>query len=166
MISLTTPCRDERHEQNLLLFAHGGLSPLRRGLVEAHLRICPRCREERDRLLGVSGLIAGAVRAEAGLSSWRPPSVPVTSPATGSGAAGRGFFARPLPAWAIALVLALLLAGASVAATLVYGPPGAPFLPASEDAFSSIDRDKASRMTTDPNDPNCVTPVRAAPATR
>ncbi len=118
MISPTSHCRDERHEQNLLLFAHGGLPFPRRGLMTAHLRICPRCREERDRLLSVSVLMAGAVRADAGLALWRPPSV--LSSSDRPAAPGRVFVTRPLPAWAVVLVLALLLVGASVAAALAF----------------------------------------------
>ena len=164
MISRTNHCRDERHEQDLLLFAHNGLPTPHRWLMEAHLRICPRCREERDRLLSVSRLMAGAVRADAGLPPWRPQAIPSGPSPARLRPSPRAAFTRPLPAWAIALVLALLLAGASVAAALVYGPP-TPFLPMSEDT-SPIDRDKASRMTTDPNDPNCITmPARPAPAT-
>jgi len=171
MIFLTSHCRDERHEQDLLLFAHAaGLSPWRRWLMEAHLSVCPRCRDERDRLLVVSHLMAGAVRSDTSQPPWRPPIVRTVPAAMSAvsfggrrhGAVRPGVFTRPLPAWAVVLVLALLLAGASVAAALVYGPTGGAFL-CTDDALSARERDALSRKAIDPANPDCEKPpVRAA----
>ena len=60
----------ERRDQDLLLLTHGELSGLRRPLLEAHLRRCPRCQEQRDRYAAASAAVAGALRGDA-LPAWR-----------------------------------------------------------------------------------------------
>jgi len=49
-------------DQDLLLLAHGHLSPLRRWRTQWHLRRCPDCRQRLDRLQAVSQALAGVIR--------------------------------------------------------------------------------------------------------
>ncbi|HZT43434.1 MAG TPA: zf-HC2 domain-containing protein [Chthonomonadaceae bacterium] len=69
-------CTDR--DQDLLLLAHGELSPLRRLRLLAHLRRCPRCRARQASLAGVSAALAGAIRPP-GKGPWSPPSMAVPS---------------------------------------------------------------------------------------
>ncbi len=90
-------------EKDLLLLAHGALSPVRRLLTETHIRRCPRCRERQERFGTASRLLAETIRGH-DLPVWRPLSatVPVRRPETRR--------AR----WVLAL--SLLLAVVSIAA--------------------------------------------------
>ena len=92
------------HDQDVLLLVHGGLSPVRRLLTEAHVRCCPRCRERRERFGAASGLLAESIRGRDRMT-WRP-FVPPTVAAPGMARAR----------WALAL--SLLLAMVSIAAMI------------------------------------------------
>ena len=92
------------HEKDVLLLAHGGLSPLRRLLTEAHIRRCPRCRERQERFSAASRLLAETIRGH-DLPRWRPvPTSVVAGPVAGR--------------TRLALALSLLLAVVSIAAML------------------------------------------------
>lgn len=49
-------------DQDLLLLAHGELSPLRGTIVQAHVSRCPRCQERMEQFVAVSRHVARAVR--------------------------------------------------------------------------------------------------------
>jgi hypothetical protein len=102
----------ERRDQDLLLLTHGELSGLRRPLLEAHLRRCPRCQEQRDRYAVASAAMAGVLRGDA-LPPWqsraeRPPVVLSDS-----------------LRWAIVAAVVLLM-GTATAAAVVWLPELAP----------------------------------------
>ncbi|HEU4753266.1 MAG TPA: hypothetical protein VFU47_09155 [Armatimonadota bacterium] len=95
-------------DQDLLLLAHGELGGIRRALTEAHARRCPRCQDQKERYLALSGAMATALRGTE-LAAWRPRAVaaPPARPAA-------------MLRW-VALAAILLLTTAAVAA-LTWGP--------------------------------------------
>jgi hypothetical protein len=57
-------------EQDLLLLGHRSLGMLRSLSAQIHIRSCPECQAKYARILGVSSLVAKAVRP--GLPAWKP----------------------------------------------------------------------------------------------
>ena len=102
-------CSDR--EQDILLLHHGALSPFRRARLEAHLRGCPHCREQRERFSAVSGLIAGAIRS-GDLPAWQPAAAGRAPEYSSRGVRLGRLVTRP----ALVLSLAFLIATMSIAA--------------------------------------------------
>ena len=65
---MTCPARD----QDLLLLAHGALSPLRRLATLLHMRRCSECQARYTQLGATSHAVAGVLRG-AGPPHWAPP---------------------------------------------------------------------------------------------
>ncbi len=97
-------CQDRK--QDLLLLAHGALSGPRRTLLDLHLRRCPYCQEQQKSYAVLSQALATAIRPDE-MPRWRPPAPPERSASAG----------RPTH-WALAAVLALLVAIAAAAGTV------------------------------------------------
>lgn len=64
-------------DQNLLLLAHGELSFAHGTLLQAHLLLCPRCRQRVARFQNTSHVVAGAIRGP-GLPTWPGPPAAAT----------------------------------------------------------------------------------------
>ena len=59
-------------DQNLLLLAHGELSFGHGALLQAHLLLCPRCRQRVARFRSTSHVVGNAIRGP-GLPAWPGP---------------------------------------------------------------------------------------------
>ncbi|MEO7715834.1 MAG: hypothetical protein ABIY70_06520 [Capsulimonas sp.] len=60
------------NDQDILLLAHGELTIWRRIMAQTHFAICPRCQSRFAKLVGVSQLLANAVR-DGDLPRWSLP---------------------------------------------------------------------------------------------
>jgi anti-sigma factor RsiW len=92
-------------DQDLLLLTHGELGAARRTFLEAHLRRCPRCREQRERFSILSRAAAGAIRGS-DLPAWTPSPRDRRAPAS------------PVLRWSVAAALILVLALVTASAAL------------------------------------------------
>ncbi|MES2464645.1 MAG: zf-HC2 domain-containing protein [Armatimonadota bacterium] len=63
------PCDGTSHDQELMLYVGGELSPWDRFRVASHLRSCTRCREQHRLLLSTMRIVAAEVRGGA-LPQW------------------------------------------------------------------------------------------------
>ena len=59
-------------DQNLLLLTHGALSFAQGAFLQAHVLLCPRCRQRMARFRNASRIVAGAIRGP-GLPTWTGP---------------------------------------------------------------------------------------------
>ena len=59
-----------RQDQDLLLFAHRAVGPLKSFFVRLHVKHCPQCRARLNEFSGVSSALAAHVRT--GMPRWAP----------------------------------------------------------------------------------------------
>ena len=108
---MTHPERD----QDLLLFAHGALPPLRAALTRIHLVRCPECRLRVGQFRAVSHGLAGAIRGPQ-LPRW---SFPAAEAALGVATA-----------WLLAVAVLVVLLVGTLAVRQHPRAPGIPAAPA------------------------------------
>ncbi len=94
-----------QRDQDLLLFAHHELGPVRRALTSLHLRRCPRCQERSARLSHISDVLADTLRPRSQPPrAWRQGTPALRQPSSMTGV------------WIVAVLLASLTAAALVSA--------------------------------------------------
>ncbi len=108
---MTHPERD----QDLLLLAHGALSPLQTALTRRHLAHCPDCRQRLNQFQATSHGLAGAIRGGQ-LPRW---SFPAAGASLGVAAA-----------WLLALAVLVVLLVGTLAVRQHLHTPGALPVPA------------------------------------
>ena len=103
-------------DQDILLLHHGELAPWHALLVRYHLRSCVHCQEHFTEMARVSGLVAGAIRQDAGLPAFAmrgdPYAVPRLRPATPSHFLSRRATYRPAFVIAVSTIAAVIAASA------------------------------------------------------
>lgn len=105
------------HDQDIFLLQHGELSAWRAFWVGRHLQSCPSCQEKQAEFARVSGLVAGAIRQDGGMSAFRfrgesPATSPTLAPSVPRYFAPSGRAFRPAFVAAVSIVAATIAAGA------------------------------------------------------